>query len=287
MTSMNAPFRWTLSLAAALGLATSAGAQEPVEPPPEPQAETETTTTTSTTTSSETSSEGMSRQAEMGRIGPQFAVSGNVGFGLGYVYTNGQSPGGGLEDLKITDSAKISFPIIAELGFRVTPRFYLGVWGSWEPVLTKTNALSCPEGFQCDTFQWRVGPEVRYHIRPGSGFDPYIGLGVGLEILKSHVEGDTQLQVAPGVFVPTHVDTHVNDRGPTIARVTLGGDLRVSRSLSVGPIISASVGQYTVRTGTQTLDITGVGSRDQDLAPVDDGFHALFTAGIRIAFLPL
>ncbi|MHA7629173.1 hypothetical protein [Corallococcus sp. M7] len=281
MTSMNAPFRWTLSLTAALGIATSAGAQEP-----EPQTETESSTTTTTTTMS---SEEMPKSGghHEGRVGPQFAVSGNVGFGLGYVYTNGQAPSGGLEDLKITDSAKVSFPVIAELGFRVTPRFYLGVWGSWEPVLTKTNELSCPEGFQCDTFQWRVGPEVRYHVRPGSSFDPWIGLGVGLEILKSHVEGDTQVQVAPGVFLPTHVDTHVTDRGPTIARLTLGGDVRVARSLSVGPIITASVGQYTVRTGTQTLDITGVGTRDQGLAPVDDGFHALFTVGLRLAFLPL
>ncbi|MFB1480915.1 hypothetical protein [Corallococcus sp. RDP092CA] len=282
MTSMNAPFRWTLSLAAALGIVTSAGAQEP-----EPPTETETSTTTTTTTMrSEEMPRSEGRHPE-GRIGPQFAVSGNVGFGLGYVYTNGQSPTGGLEDLKITDSAKISFPIIAELGFRVSPRFYVGAWGSWEPVLTKTNALSCPEGFDCHTFQWRVGPEVRYHIRPGTSFDPWIGLGVGLEILKSHVEGDTQLQVAPGVFVPTHVDTHVTDRGPTIARLTLGGDVRVSRSLAVGPIITASVGQYTVRTGHQALDITGVGSRDQALTPVDDGFHSLFTVGLRIAFLPL
>lgn len=287
MTLMNAPFRWTLSLAAALGIVTSAGAQEP-----EPQTETETSTTSTTTTTTPPPTMSSGEAAKQAgyhpmRIGPQFAVSGNVGFGLGYVYTNGQSPTGGLEDLKITQSAKISFPIIAEVGFRITPRVYLGAWGSWEPVLTKTNNLSCPEGFDCHTFQWRVGPELRYHIKPESGFDPWIGIGLGLEVLKSHVEGDTRVQVAPDVFLPTHVDTHVTDRGITIARVTLGGDLRLMRSLAVGPIISASVGQYTVRTGTQTLDITGVGSRDQGLTPVDDGFHALFTAGIRFVFLPL
>ncbi|NOK09040.1 hypothetical protein [Corallococcus exercitus] len=280
MTSKNAPFRWMLSLAASLGVATSAGAQEP-----EPQTESETTTTTTTTkTTQQELSEAMRPEGPMGL---EFAVSGNVGFGLGYVYTNGQAPSGGLEDLKITDSAKVSFPIIAELGFRVTPRFYLGVWGSWEPVLTKTNDLSCPEGFDCSTYQWRIGPEVRYHIRPGASFDPWIGLGVGLEILKSHVEGDTQVQAAPGVFVPAHVDTHVTDRGPTIARLSLGGDVRVTRALSVGPVITASVGQYTVRTGTQTVDITGLGSRDQGLTPVDDGFHALFTLGLRFAVLPM
>ncbi|MBN8231235.1 hypothetical protein JYK02_27320 [Corallococcus macrosporus] len=278
MTFMTSPFRWTLSLAAALGIVTSAGAQEP-----EPQTEAETTTTTTTTTT-----ESLTTPVRpYGRMGPEIAVSGNAGFGVGYVYKNGLSPAGTVESLKITDSAKVSIPVIAELGFRATPRFYVGVWGSWEKVFTKTNDLSCPEGFDCSTEQWRFGPEVRYHIAPDAGFDPWIGLGVGLEILKSHVEGDTQVQAAPGVFVPAHVDTHVTDRGPTFARVTLGGDVRLMRALSVGPIITASIGSYTVRTGSQTVDITGLGSRDQPLARVDDGFHALFTVGLRLAVLPL
>ncbi|RKH11584.1 hypothetical protein D7V97_10790 [Corallococcus sp. CA053C] len=274
MISMNSPFRWTLSLAAALGLATSAGAQDMVTPT-EPETETEMRT------------EMAPAHGAAGRMGPELAVSGNVGLGAGYVYKNGLSAAGTVESLKITDSATVSIPVIVELGFRATPRFYLGVWGSWENVFTKENPLSCPEGFDCSSHQWRIGPEVRYHLSPGGGFDPWIGLGLGLEILESHVQGTTQVPVAPGVTVPADVDTHVTDRGPTFARLTLGGDVRLSRALSVGPIFTASIGSYTVRTGSQTLDITGVGSREGPVARVDDGFHALFTLGLRLALLPL
>jgi opacity protein-like surface antigen len=275
MNSMKAPFGWTLSLAVALGLSTAAGAQEP-----EPRAEGETASTMS--------SEELTKPVRAkGRIGPQFAISGNVGLGAGYVYKNGTNSTGTREDLKITDSAKVSIPVLAEVGFRATPHFYVGVWGSWEKVFTKRNETSCPEGFDCNTQQWRFGPEIRYHFAPDAGFDPYLGLGVGLEFLKSHVKGETQIPVAPGVVVPARVDTRVTDRGPTFARVTLGGDVRVTRALAVGPILTASIGSYTVRTGSQTLDITGVGQRDGTLARVDDGFHALFTVGVRLAFLPL
>jgi hypothetical protein len=272
MTRKSSPFRWTLSLVAALGLVTSAGAQETV---------TRTETTTETTRIEPVA---MHRK---GRVGPEFAVSGNAGLGAGYVYKDSPTASGGRESLKITDSAKVSVPVIAEVGVRATPHFYIGVWGSWEKVFTKENEFSCPAGFDCSTQQWRVGPEVRYHFAPHAGFDPWLGLGVGLEFLKSHVTGTTQVPVAPGTTVPAQVDTQVTDRGPTFARVTLGGDVRVAHALSVGPIITASIGSYTVRTGTQTLDITGAGSREVPLAPVDDGFHALFTVGLRVAFLPL
>ncbi|RYZ39477.1 MAG: hypothetical protein EOO71_19990 [Myxococcaceae bacterium] len=278
MSTMNSPFRWTLSLTVALGVATSAWAQDS-----EPLTETETETRTETRTTTVATDP----MRAHGRIGPEFAVSGNVGLGAGYVYKDGLSSAGTVESLKITDSAKVSIPVIVEVGFRATPRFYLGVWGSWEKVFTKENPLSCPTGFDCSTQQWRFGPEVRYHLSPMGGFDPWIGLGVGLEFLKSHVQGTTQVPVAPGVVVPAEVDTRVTDKGPTFARLTLGGDIRVTRAFSVGPIITASIGSYTVRTGTQTLNITGVGERPGTLARVDDGFHGLFTVGLRLAILPL
>ncbi|RKG83557.1 hypothetical protein [Corallococcus terminator] len=274
MSTMNSPFRWTLSLAVALGVVTSARAQDS-----EPLTETETETRTTTVTTEQVKPQG--------RTGPEFAVSGNVGFGAGYVYKDGLSSAGTVESLKITDSAKVSIPVIVEVGFRATPKFYLGVWGSWEEVFTKENPLSCPTGFDCSTQQWRFGPEVRYHLSPMGSFDPWIGLGVGMEFLKSHVQGTTQIPVAPGVVVPAEVDTRVTDKGPTFARITLGGDVRLSRALSLGPIITASIGSYTVRTGTQTLNITGVGERPGTLANVDDGFHGLFTVGLRLAILPL
>ncbi|MBF5046093.1 hypothetical protein FGE12_27005 [Aggregicoccus sp. 17bor-14] len=282
MASMKT-FRLTLSLAAALGVATSARAQETTT------TQTETTTQTqpsTTSTEMSTTSTDMTMHSDGGRMGPEIAISGNLGLGVGYVYKNAQTASGE-ESLKITDSAKFSIPVLVELGYRVTPRFYIGAFGSWEKVFTKENPLSCPSGFDCNTQQWRVGPEFRYHFSPEAGFDPWIGLGVGLEILKSHVKGTTNIPVAPGVTVPADVDTHVTDRGPTFARLAIGGDWHLSRAVALGPIATVSYGSYTVRTGDQKVTLPVIGTRDNALTPVDNGPHALFTVGLRLAFLPL
>lgn len=260
-------------MAVTLGSATAAWAQEPDTAP---------VTTTATATDVGTMDEGLR--------GLQLALSANLGLGAGYVYKDGVSrTTGEPEDLKVNDGAHASLPIIVEVGYRASPRCYLGLWGSYEYVFTKTNDISCPEGFDCSTKQWRFGPEVRYHFRPNSGFDPWVGLGVGLEILQSNVEGDSVVPV-PGVGnVPARVEFSVTDRGPTFARLSLGGDVKLARSLALGPVLTASIGSYTVRTGEQTVavQLPGVAPVTGPLTPVDDGFHALFTLGLRVAWLPL
>lgn len=255
---------WTLSVIATLGISGTAMAQE-----------------------SETRESGavaMDVHAEHGMHGFQLALGVNLGLGAGYVYKDGTSRTGTREDLKITDAASASLPIVLELGYRINHRVYAGVWGSWEPVFTKTNDVSCPEGFDCNTWQWRFGPEARYHFQPKSSFDPWVGLAVGMEFLKSHVKGDTVVPLPGGGTVPARIDTKVTDRGPTFIRLSVGGDVRVSRFLAVGPSVTASLGSYTVRTGEQTVNITGLPAQTSAVSAVDDGFHALFTLGVRGIF---
>ncbi|GEN09971.1 hypothetical protein SAMN05443572_107124 [Myxococcus fulvus] len=253
--------RWTLAVIASLGVSGTAWAQE-----------------------RESGAVEMDVRAAHGMSGPQVAIGVNLGLGLGHVYKDGTSRTGAREDLKITDAANASLPLLAEVGYRLNPRFYVGLWGSWEKVFTKTNDISCPENFDCNNYQWRFGPEVRYHINPASGFDPWVGLSVGMEILKSHVKGDTQVPLPTGGFAPARIDTRVEDRGPTYARISVGGDVRVSNYLALGPIITASVGSYTVRTGEQTVTVTGLPAQTSAVSAVDDGFHALFTLGVRGIF---
>jgi hypothetical protein len=218
----------------------------------------------------------------------QLALSVGAGAGVGYIYKNGvSSTTGEPEDLKATDAFSITLPVLLEVGYRASPRCYLGVWGSYEKVFTKESDQSCPAGFECSVKQWRFGPEVRYHFSPGAGFDPWVGLGVGLEIAPSDAEGERDVPI-PGVgLVPAHIEKSVTDRGPTFARLALGGDVRLGRSLFLGPIVTASIGSYTVRTGEQTLTLPGLPPQTSQLPPVDDGVHALFTVALRVAWLPL
>lgn len=221
-------------------------------------------------------------------MGLQVALSGGIGAGAGYIYKNGVSTTTGqLEDLKIIEASSVSIFVLLEVGYRATPHWYLGLWGSYEYVFAKTNAKSCPEGFDCDFRQWRFGIEGRYHFLPGKGFDPWVGLGTGVEITPSDVEGEVPVPI-PGVgTVPAQVKTSVTDRGVTYARLTLGGDVRLTRMLYIGPIITASIGSYTVRTGEQTVTIPNVATRTTPVSPADNGFHGLFTLALRLAWLPM
>ncbi|NTX08312.1 hypothetical protein [Myxococcus sp. CA040A] len=258
---------WTLSVIATLGVSGTAVAQE-----------------SETRESSPVEPVEMDVRAAHGMAGPQLAVGINLGLGAGYVYKDGTSRTGTREDLKITDAANASLPLMLELGYRFNPRFYAGLWGSWEKVFTKTNDISCPEGFDCNNSQWRFGPEGRFHFKPESGFDPWVGLAVGLEFLKSHVKGTTQVPVPGGGTVAANIDTQVTDRGPTFIRLSAGGDVRLTRYVAFGPIVTASLGSYTVRTGDQTLSIAGLPGQTSPVSAVDDGFHALFTLGVRGVF---
>ncbi|WP_164013806.1 hypothetical protein [Pyxidicoccus trucidator] len=220
--------------------------------------------------------------------GLQLALSTGVGGGVGYVYKNGVSPTTGQpEDLKLTDASSVTLPVLLEVGYRASPHLYLGVWGSYEKVFTKESDRSCPVGFECSAKQWRLGPEVRLHISPGAGFDPWVALGVGLEIGQSSGEGDRTIPVPDVGPVTARVETSSTDRGPTFARLSLGGDVRLTRSWFLGPILTASLGSYTVRTGERTVTLPGLPAQTSALPPVDDGFHALFTLGLRVAWLPL
>ncbi|WP_163988283.1 hypothetical protein [Pyxidicoccus caerfyrddinensis] len=223
-----------------------------------------------------------------GPRGLQLALSVGAGGGVGYVYKNDvSSTTGEPEDLKITDASSITLPVLLEVGYRASPHCYLGLWGSYEKVFPKENERSCPDGFDCNFRQWRFGPEVRYHFSPGAGFDPWVGLGVGLEIAVSEGEGERDVPV-PGVGpVPARIEKSVTDRGPTFARLALGGDVRLGRSLFLGPIVTASIGSYTVHTGERTVTLPGLPPQTTALTPVDDGFHALFTIALRVAWLPL
>lgn len=255
---------WTLSVIAALGASGSALAQE--------------------SGTSESRAVEMDVRAAREKSGPQAAVSVNLGLGAGYVYKHGTSRTGEDENLKITDGAHLSLPFMVELGYRINSRIYVGVWGSWELVFSRTNDISCPEGFDCNNSQWRFGPELRVQILPESKLDPWVGVSMGMEILKSHVKGTTQVPSPLGGTVPAHIDTKVTDRGITYARLSAGADFIVTDFLAVGPIGTASLGSYTVRTGNQTVTIGGLPSQTSPVGAVKDGFHALFTVGVRGVF---
>ena len=145
-----------------------------------------------------------------------------VGARVGYALGTGVVYSG----LKLSDSSNGALPIIVDVGWRALPQLYVGLYGQFAPVFTKTNPVSCPSGFDCNAQDWRFGLQADYHFVPRSRIDPYIGIGGGYEVLHTTVSGPVAVPTPLGVATGNaHVS--VVDRGWEFVALTLGFDGRV------------------------------------------------------------
>ncbi len=203
-------------------------------------------------------------QAKRGlQLGARAAYS----VGTGVVYSS----------FDVNDGSHGAVPIIVDLGARILPEFYIGLYGQYAFVIPKTNAVSCPQGFDCTVRDWRFGIEADYHFLPRSRFDPYIGGTFGYEILHNHVTGTVPVPT-PGGTVPGSVDASVTDRGWEFAGITLGSDFRIDRHAALGVFFLATLGQYNVRSA-ETKVAVGPTTIAQPTPDVSHGAHELFMLG--------
>jgi len=147
-------------------------------------------------------------------------------------------------------------PIRLDAGVRIARHFYVGVDAQLAPIIP----AGCTTGFSCSGMDTRLGVMVAYHLLPTKLVDPYIGIGVGYEILHTSRSVGT-----------TSVD--ITARGFELINGDLGADVRIGRSWRVGPVISGSVARYT------SVAVNGIDSTDFTTM-----LHAWAMVGVRGAF---
>ena len=207
------------------------------------------------------------------RMGLQFGGRIGYAFGVGDVY-----PG-----LSVSDASNGALPLTVDLGLRILPEIYVGLYGSWANVFTKTNAISCPPGYDCTADDWRFGLELDYHFMPHRRhLDPYVGISGGYEVLHTSVSGPTTVQTPLGPASGT-ANASITDRGWEFVALTFGLDLRVCRWLGAGPFFQASVNAYNVHSGTETVIVAGT-STSTSVPDTDHDAHGLFQLGLRGTF---
>lgn len=222
---------------------------------------------------------GMPATAERG--GLEISVGAGFQGGAGYLYKNGQRLDGTTGDVKVTDGSNGSLPVILEVGYRLNPTWFAGLFGQYAYVLVKENPFTCPEGFDCSATQWKFGPRLQYHFSPDSSFDPFLGVGVGIVLLTGTAEGQIQVPTPAGP-VPANLTVDSTTRGPEFLNLTFGVRWKVSDSLSLGPALDVSYNSYTVRYGTSSVSIPALGAtQTAATTPTDDGPHALFALTLR------
>jgi opacity protein-like surface antigen len=206
------------------------------------------------------------------RTGLQAGVRVGYTYGFGVVY----------QGLNLSDASSGALPILVDVGWRVVPELYLGVYGQYAPVFLKTYAATCPSGWSCAAQDYRLGVEGDYHFLPQLRFDPYLGLGVGYEILHSSFDGTTIVPQGT-TYVPATVVEHFTDRGWEFASLTAGFDWRFSENLGAGPFLLGTVGEYHTQSGAITIR-SATQQQAEPVPAIQLAAHALVFVGIRGTF---
>jgi hypothetical protein len=154
-----------------------------------------------------------------------------------------------------SDAISGFIPIGAELGYRLNPSVYLGLFGEYGLGITK----NCPSTLDCSAHTISIGLEGRYRFSHMSQLGPWVGFGVGYEWLN-----------LSAIFNGATASSTAN--GLQFGRVSGGFDFAVTPAFTVGPYIAASLGEYL------SEDSAGPGA--------DKALHGFLQVGVRIAFLP-
>jgi opacity protein-like surface antigen len=155
-------------------------------------------------------------------------LGGRVGYGAPFGDISGNDPAlGDLMDSKI--------PIGLELGYR----FNRTVWGMLYLELAPAfvNDSFCPSGANCRAADFRFGVEAQFHLAPYQPVDPWVGVGVGLEVLSAR----TNIVFPNG----TTALADASYLGLEFPLLEGGLDFNVAPQLAIGPFVSLGLGTYT------------------------------------------
>jgi hypothetical protein len=171
----------------------------------------------------------------------------------------------------IADDTSGVIPIWLDVGYRLHPNIVLAAYAMYGIALLKVAdpddpfGGGCPELAECSAAGWRFGVEAEYQFAPAAFVNPWVSLGVGYELLHSHVK------VQMGQFV---YDRAFAYSGPDLLHLQAGVDLGVSPAFGVGPFASVSFARY--------LDCSAedAGAR-VDCELVEGATHSWLAVGVR------
>lgn len=172
----------------------------------------------------------------------------------------------------VSDLVSRVIPLQVDAGYFFNSNLYLGASFQYGLGSLKED---CPEGASCSARQLRFGVNLAYHFNPSPTLQPWVGLGVGYEAL------DLSISASEG-SVSGKATTSI--RGFEFASFQGGLDYRVNKTVSVGPFVTLTAGQYA--TVKSTIEFDDDGGLFEDTEESDDieekEFHAWLQGGVRL-----
>lgn len=184
-------------------------------------------------------------------------IGARLGFGLFLGKATGDEPP--LADF----SNKV--PIWIDLGYRFSPNFLVALYGQYA-----FATLSCPTGFRCTGASvMRFGVQAQYGFAPDATIAPWVGLGVGYEIVSA-------------TLTTGGVENSFNLKGVEFLNLQAGADYMVSKAVGIGPFLSFSLGRYS--SGSKDGPALTVPNEPTDGGIPKKEFHEWLVFGVRGAF---
>jgi hypothetical protein len=137
----------------------------------------------------------------------------------------------GVTDLSRYASGMV--PFAADVGYRITPHWYVG--GTFTFGIVSTGSQLCQGvngGCTSSANDIRAGGMLKYTFAPERKLTPWIGVGGGYEVLNISRTVGT-------------VTTDATVKGWELLNVHAGLDYRAATHVTVGPVVGFSLAQYT------------------------------------------
>jgi len=178
-------------------------------------------------------------------------------------------PFGSIEDGDNEELSRVfgtQVPVHGDLGFQISPAFYLGVYAAYAFGSPGSDLAGACESYSCSVYGLRLGANFMITLSPEKDASAWLGYGVGWsadEIDIERPEGKRQLALG----------------GVDFAQLSGGYDFRLSDNFVAGPYAGFNAGMYLY--SVRGLD--GVGSADDVNDPKLKGF---FVLGARVLVNP-
>jgi outer membrane protein W len=157
-------------------------------------------------------------------------------------------------------------PLWLDAGYKFTPNIYVGAFFMYGLGFIPSDATGCGQnGVSCSVHDIQFGVNAHYHFMPDQTIDPWVGVGLGYEILGVSVSNGSNSASASA-------------KGFQFFNVQAGADYKVLPALGVGPFVSLSLGKYTSTSSDNTTP-GSPGSASGDIQ--NTAFHEWLILGIR------
>jgi outer membrane protein W len=178
----------------------------------------------------------------------------------GYL-TSSETAASSGSDSDLSAHVNAMVPIQIDAGYRISPNVWAGVFFQYGVGLVNSDKLTFCKQDNCSIQDMSFGIQAHYHFLPENSLDPWLGAGLGYEMLVLDVSGLTRESSGYRGF---------------LASLQAGADFRPTPNFGLGPFVSVAFGHYDVSTFSNGVV--------DDSSNMDGEIHEWITIGARGQF---